>query len=290
MRLKLEATMRVAKALQQTMLALSRARFLMGLDSLAGQPAEFIARALRGRDSSSSRLLPLLDLLPIPDGFNESIYFDATLLRENFTTEQLVEARDALRESIETNELEALRTTLALLPEGAYMTRLYTTLSADEMSVDPVFALNTEMPEQALARNAVLDQSCGRNGTEWSLTLGEGTGRNGEVVIRANRPTPFSAPQATDTLDAAFLQERTSGNARPMLISQSNVAPLDIASDGSGSQAPMAVVTGDPDEGDDDNGFLGLQGPLSILVLALFVLRGRRYPSKPSTIKKSASA
>jgi len=246
---------------------------------------------LRGRDTSSSRLLPLLDLLPIPAGLDESVYFDATLLRENFTTEQLVEARNALRENIETNELEALRTTLALLPEGAYMTRLYTTLSADEMSVDPVFALNSDMPEQALARNAVLDQNCGSNGTEWSLTLGEGTGRNGEVVIRANRPTPFSAPPATDTLDAAFLQERTSGNARPMLIAQSSIEPLDIDSDGSVSETPIAVVTGDAEEGnDDDDGFLGLQGPLSILVLALFALRGRRYPSNPSTIRKSASA
>lgn len=259
---------------------------LAGLDSLDNRPADFIVRALRGRDASSARVLPLLAALPLPEGQDTSIYFDATRLRETYSAEQLVMAKDALRESIETNELEALRTTLGLLPEGAYMTRLYTTLSADEMSIDPVFAYNAEMPQQPLARNAVLDQSCGDNGTEWTLTLGEGTGRDGEVVIRANQPVPFSPPTAASTLDAAFLQERTSGNASPTLVAQATVAPLDIAADGSVSELPVLVGSSD----DDDDGFLGLQGPMSISLLAFFVMLRKRYPSKPSTIRKSASA
>lgn len=246
---------------------------LAGLDTLEDRPADFIVRALIGRDGSSPRLLPLVDELPLPDGQSTDLYFDATRLRETFTVEQLTSARISLRAAIETNELNALRTTLEQLPAGAYMTRLYTTLSADEMSIDPVFAYNPEMAEQALMRQAVLDQSCGDNGTEWSLTLGEGTGRNGEVVIRANQPVPFGPPAPVDTLDAAFLQERTAGDARATLVAQATVAPLEIAADGSASQIPASRSSDS-----DSDGFLGLgrSGPLSLGLIGLFIALRRR--------------
>jgi len=253
---------------------------LAGLDTQASRPADFIVRALIGRDTSSSRLLPLLETLPL-DGQSTDVYFDANRLRETFTGAQLVTARDTLRTAIKTNELEALRTTLELmLPQNAYMSRLYTTLSADEMSVDPVFAYNTEMSGQALTRKAVLDQSCGDEGTEWSLTLGEGTGRDGDVVIRANQPVPFAAPTPSDTLDAAFLQERTSGNARPSLVARATVAPLDIAADGTASQMPVSGSSTNDD--DDDNGFLGLggNGALSLGLMGLFIALRRRMSGR----------
>lgn len=251
---------------------------LAGLDTVADRPADFIVRALRGRDTSSGRMLPLRTELPLPDGLSEDVYFDATGLRENFTTVQLEGARDALREAIVKNEVEALRTSLDLLPEGAYMTRLYTTLSADEMSKDPVFGYNPDMTGQALTRRAVLDQSCGDNGTEWSLTLAEGTNRDGEIVIRANQPVPFSAPQATDTLDAAFLQERTAADARADIVVQANVSPLDIASDGSVSATSVLTASSD---NDNDNGFLGLNGPITLTVLGLLAFRRRVRTDRP---------
>jgi len=82
-------------------------------------------------------------------------------------------------------EIDPLNASTALLPNGSYLTRLYTTLSADEMTLDPTFDYNTQMGDQSAERRATLRAACGDNGTEWTLTLGAGTGREGDLVVSA---------------------------------------------------------------------------------------------------------
>jgi len=257
------------------------------LDTIGGDAADYIAAAVGGRfDSgadiglffdSSARLSVLRDpdVLPLPPGVDNRVYFDAQSLRENFTAGQLGLARAALADAIEEREREPLATALGLLPDGAYMTRLYTTLSAEEMTADPTFAYNTEMPDQPLTRKARLDTSCENGQPAWTLTLGEGTDRDGEVVITAEQPVPFSAPPPANDLPAAFLQARTSGDATPDVLVRAEAGRLDIAADG---EATLTGSDGTPParSSDDDDGFLGLAGPGTLAVLSLLALRRRR--------------
>ena len=244
-------------------------------------PERVIAQALRfladrGIDPAP-RLGVLRSVLPLPEGRGPDLYFDEQSLRETYTAEQLDAARDALLEAIVLREIEPLDTTLGLLPEGAYMTRLYTTLSADEMTLDPVFGYNARMDDQPLTREALLESSCTDTGTRWTLTLGAGTGREGELVITAEQPVPGSAPPATDAQPAAFRQSRTSSDAQPELLVQADVAPLAIGRDG---MAVDSLPGGASD--DDDDGFLGLAGPVTLGLLSLLVgLRRvrRRFPA-----------
>lgn len=224
----------------------------------------------------TARLSVLRDasVLPLPDGTNDNLYFDVQALRTNYTGEALESARTVLADAIRERELEPLGTALGLLPEGAYMTRLYTTLSADEMTADPTFVYNAAMDDQPLTRRALLETSCENGQPAWTLTLGEGTGREGEVVITAAQPVPFSAPVQVTELSAAFLQARTSAEAMPDVIVRSDAGRLDIAADGSAS------LTGDgplpSTSSSDDDGFLGLAGPGTLVALSLLALRRRR--------------
>jgi len=193
-------------------------------------------------------------------------------LQSQYSPEQLRAARIALRDFIVTREIEPVLNANALLPQGAYMTRLFTTLSAEEMTRDPSFSYNASMPDQAIERNALLESSCGENGTEWTLTLGEGTDREGEVVVAANQPIPFNAaPAGVDTQPAAILRERTSDDAAPELLFKAEPGVLEIAADGSVSNTGIVIS-----DADDDSDFLGSSGPV-LLLLASGLLALRRH-------------
>ena len=240
------------------------------------EDAAYVAAAVagafdEGRDFGLSdptvRLAVLREVLPPPEGANDSLYFDVQALRTNFTAEALGSARTALADAIRERELEPLGTTLGLLPEGAYMTRLYTTLSPEEMTADPTFGYNPDMPDQGLARRATLETSCEGGRPAWTLTLGEGTGREGERVITAEQPVPFAAPAQATALPAAFLQARTSAGAMPDVLVREDAA-LDIGADGT------VGASNDADASDGD-GFLGPAGPAALALLSLVALRRR---------------
>ena len=225
----------------------------------------------------SSRVAVLQRELPI-EGDDVSInvaaanYQTTEGLQSQYSPEQLRAARIALRDFIVTREIEPVLNANALLPQGAYMTRLFTTLSAEEMTRDPSFSYNASMPDQAIERNALLESSCGENGTEWTLTLGEGTDREGEVVVAANQPIPFNAaPAGVDTQPAAILRERTSDDAAPELLFKAEPGVLEIAADGSVSNTGIVIS-----DADDDSDFLGSSGPV-LLLLASGLLALRRH-------------
>ena len=225
----------------------------------------------------SSRVAVLQRELPI-EGDDVSInvaaanYQTTAGLQSQYSPEQLRAARIALRDFIVTREIEPVLNANALLPQGAYMTRLFTTLSAEEMTRDPSFSYNASMPDQAIERNALLESSCGENGTEWTLTLGEGTDREGEVVVAANQPIPFNAaPAGVDTHPAAILRERTSDDAAPELLFKAEPGVLEIAADGSVSNTGIVIS-----DADDDSDFLGSSGPV-LLLLASGLLALRRH-------------
>ena len=241
---------------------------LAALDAIGDEAAAFfIARAVTETPEPSGRLAELQRVLPLPDGRTTALYEDPQSLLENFTADALAEARTALRASIVERELDPIDTALALLPEGAYLTRLYTTLSAEEMTLDPTFGYNADMDGQSLERRAVLDVSCGEAGTEWTLTLGEGTGRDGERVVTARQPVPGgSVPAALGEQRAAFRQVRTSADAAPEFLRGEDIEPLLLDTDG------RSVAGFDSADDSDEDGFLGAIGAGPLGVLALLAL------------------
>jgi hypothetical protein len=178
---------------------------------------------------SNNFSVALEQALELPQGQDESVYSDAIALATIFNAQVLDTAQQSLRASFIEHEIEPVASATALLTNGAYLTRLYTTLSADEMTLDPTFVFNTSMPDQPIERQARLDIGCGDNGTEWRLTLGSGTGRNGEVVIEANRFVPsFAAPADVSDQATTFSVQRTTASAPPVILAQSDFEVLEI--------------------------------------------------------------
>lgn len=234
-----------------------REQELFELDRLESD-ADFLSRLFNNFFSDGFRAAFQVHL-PLPQGQNEFVYGNQFALLATYTAEELTQARTDIRQAFIDIEIEPLKNSNALLPDGRYLTRLYTTLSADEMTLDPSFEFNANMPEQNRERNATLDQQCLDNDkTQWSLTLGEGTGRSGEKVILAEGTTPVAIPVDATTQRSVFTTSVTSGAAMPELrtINEFELLELNIsnATDEDSASINTEVIA---DSGSDSNGFLG---------------------------------
>ncbi len=70
--------------------------------------------------------------------------------------------------------IEPMRQTQALFDNAAYTTRLYTTLSADEMTVDPEFDFNPDLADMSNIHEATQVLECADGGQRWSMLLPSG--------------------------------------------------------------------------------------------------------------------
>ncbi len=132
-----------------------------------------------------------------------------------------------------------------LFSGNPYVTRLYTTLSPNEMTLDPVFSYNEDLGDQPLLREATLHVFC--VGTEhWLLRLGAGTGRAFEEVgtgigIRPRLPLDPARP-ALHRL--AWVPIR-------LVTADENLEPLRLPfrdGDGDGADDGEDGCPGDPDK------------------------------------------
>lgn len=240
--------------------------------ALIANDAEYIEQSIVRSLAPTIALAVVQAALPLPDGSDDtSIYLDRNRLASTYTASELSAARTSIETYLADTELPAIRDSVTLLPQGSYLTRLYTTLSADEMSADPTFNFNQGMPEQSSQRRAQLDASCTDNVSEWTLTLGEGTGREGELIIRAiDQPIPFQGalPAALEE-PAAYERQLTSADAQPESIFVATSSTLDIAADGSSTGGFSMSVA----EVDNDNDFLGASSWWILLASAVLWLR-----------------
>ena len=121
----------------------------------------------------------------------------------------------ALADDLETIVVEPLRTAQHLFGDHAYLTRLYTTLSAEEMSVDPMFSFNPDLPDVSNIHTADARTVCSDSGqleeTSAIITLADG---------RILRPAPFSSvdPTPQTRLPAAALIEQLNISGPPVVI------------------------------------------------------------------------
>ncbi len=243
-------------------------RFENLLSSLTS-PADLQAQLSRLNDSSDVEYLSLVqnffqnpiiadtltDTLPLQDGQSTGQYFDQNFLRANYTSAELSAARTALDAVIRADVINPLQASLDVLGGNRYLTRLYTTLSADEMTLDPAFVFNSDMGDQQLDRDATLNASCIDDRNHWTLKLGAGTGRTDEVVIDTIGPIPFAAPAIEQA--ASWKLEDTAASGQPTVrqVRQFEVASLGSPGNGitdgntdgetpDGSGTDSTIVTG----------------------------------------------
>jgi len=233
---------------------------LAQLDTLSSD-SDFLATLYNTRFFTEAIQQIYSQYLPLPQGQNDAIYLEALALRSVYTSDELVQARTDIRQAYIDVEIEPLRASTDLLPEGRYLTRLYTTLSADEMTLDPSFEFNPNMEPQSRDREATLVENCVNDETQWSLTLGKGTGRDGETVINGvslNSPTTVPVPV---TLQSSVRSAaRTSGDALPAIQVSNEFERLSLDVNGEALNVEDGRVEGAEGTAEDESSsdsFLG---------------------------------
>ncbi len=200
--------------------------------------------------------------LPTSDTF---VYTAPLSMQEVFDAAHLASARTLVIEAIQQQLITPINNAVGLFDESAYITRLYTTLSADEMTTNPEFTFNTAMGPQPLTRQATLAQSCIDDKHHWTLTLGSGTDREGETVIEGwDVPPPFGQPALTgDDQVAMWRAHKTSANADPVLLAE-NVFPLMVLGE--------KFETSTPDTPKSKSGATGTLDLFALLALLSFTV------------------
>ncbi len=181
--------------------------------------------------------------------------------------------KDSFMSALEAEVIEPMLDTEELVQSRPYVTRLYTTLSAPEMDLDPLFDFNPDLEEVSNMHAATRVIECSPN-----LSFGEAPSRieleDGRVVRLppGNGPWPFS-PGAEDAppANAIVAQLSTSG---PGTVVEDNGAQIDEVLGRYNAQVP-----GPREYGLGTRGCAARSGEVSLagwVGLALALLLGRR--------------
>lgn len=189
---------------------------------------------------SVTRLLEIFAIdLPLPEGVSTGVYWDGGQLSALFTDQQLASSRATVESEIYDTLIVGINDSFDVFEAPHYLTRLYTRLSAAEMTLDPILDFNPTMAGQSLLRQASLVSACVDDVTQWSVTLGEGTGRAGELIMDGVGlpPTYFSALP----VEQSFVQsvDLTSAEAEAESITQNSFDTLKYVSTASGIEAEV---------------------------------------------------
>ena len=212
----------------------------------------------------------LRNTLPTSNNF---VYGQPLSMEEVFTAEQLTQARAALIQAVTDQLITPVNNAIDILDDDLYLTRLYTTLSANEMDMNPEFTFNSSMGDQSLTRNATLTSACVDNQDHWTLKLGQGTGRKDELVIDSLGLGRPSGPAVDASQQAAVWQvEKTSGTSAPVVLAKNDF--------------PTVMAVGDEransNAGGSSGGAIGggLLGLFGFLLLRLRIGRGIKNGTK----------
>ncbi len=223
--------------------------------------------------------------LPTSDG---QVYSSAIDMDKLFTVEELATTRTAVEKIMAEQVIDPINNALDIFDDNLYLTRLYTTLSADEMTQNPAFTFNPQMDGQQLTRNATLTQECVDGRNNWTLKLGEGTGREDETIVQAwGTFVPFSAPAVSSSEQLAVWRvEKTSATNDPVLLAantfdtsvrgQSSSSSSSASSTGSvsSSSSSSSGMANNTSSGATDNDSKSGGSTNGWLILAISLLAG----------------
>jgi len=97
-------------------------------------------------------------------------------------------------DTLEASMIEPMRSVQRLFDRAPYTTRLYTTLSAAEMTVDPVFVFNPDLPDVSNLHQAERIAKCGQD--DWRIELPQGSVVRGTTATIGQWPDALSAQPA----------------------------------------------------------------------------------------------
>jgi hypothetical protein len=145
-------------------------------------------------------------------------------------------------QALEDNVIEPMRDVQELLDRQPYLTRFYSTLSAAEMTVDPVFAYNADLPEVSNIHSAERVIECNprisQGQAPWRIELPQGG------VIRGGPNDVGTWPDAVSAQPANFrvLKLATAGLGQVLQDNGSAIsAGLDAYNDGRPTDSPDPV-------------------------------------------------
>ena len=185
--------------------------------ALTADPVSFFGLVQSEGFAADAQLLEIIGrCIPIPASLVASGVDQRTFLNnmESYRSEL---AGFDFDEAARANELEAsivapLRHAQELFDRVPYFTRLHTSLSAEEMTVDPVFAFNSEMGDVDNVHRATAVMICANDGDYNAgpivVTLSDGR----EVL------TSYSASGQLDAMPGAASLEQTSATGAPVAV------------------------------------------------------------------------
>jgi len=147
-------------------------------------------------------------------------------------TQDLIFDPEAFTDALDATVVTPLRQTQALFDDGDTLTRLFTTLSAEEMTRDPVFDFNPDLPQVSNLRSAAARWDCEVDDPE-SVALEElvlvVTLRDGREV--RSRPFADGGGPRTRPLDtpAASVIEQMSTVGAPQLVRRLTAVAATVA-------------------------------------------------------------
>jgi hypothetical protein len=126
----------------------------------------------------------------------DDVAFDDFRLCPSCYSSEIQFTPSALLDAVEANVIEPMRGVQALIDQAPYATRLYSTLSAAEMTVDPVFVNNPDLPDVNNIRQANRVIECSGDvylsDANWRIDFPQGT------TIRGTPNDVGSWPGAVD--------------------------------------------------------------------------------------------
>ncbi len=151
---------------------------------------------------------------------------------------------EAFRAALSEGVLQPFFDLADLMRENRYMTRLYTTMSADEMTKDPAFEFNPDAPEVSNLHLAQMTRDC--DSDAWSMEL-----PGGAIVYGNEWEWPYSLADAQFPANVRTLQFSTSG--APEVMTDNTDAILTLHGQERPSVMP-ADFGDDPDDGASSGG------------------------------------
>lgn len=173
--------------------------------------------------------------------------------------------------SMETNVIEPMERARAIFETHAYVTRFYTTMSADEMTRDPTFEFNADLGDYSNVHNATRTIECSPSINQfeapWRIALPDG-----QTVRGTGQAWPFGVTDGAMPANARISRIGTSGAGE---VIQDNTAAISATLRDHNARVPGAPASSGCSVSPTGSG----SGALAVLALAglgLIATRRRR--------------